>query len=174
MIQRLAVECPAPAREQSRTNRAGIHPVVSGAVRATAIFLRVKMDETVIEQGWVDHGKGLEKGRRALLHDDHLRDRTEDEAGFNDIYDNDHIPTIMRLDGVTEVIQFRDPAPNERGYLVYSAIYFMTKENLHLTPEWEELSDTGRWMPVIRPKAACVAARRTGSGGGAVHQNVAG
>ena len=25
----------------------------------------------------------------------------EDEAEFNDIYDNDHIPTIMKLDGVT-------------------------------------------------------------------------
>jgi hypothetical protein len=76
----------------------------------------------------------------------------EDEAEFNDIYDNDHIPTIMKLDGVTEVIRFRDPGRNEKGYLVYSAIYFMTKENLHLTPEWQALSDTGRWMPVIRPK----------------------
>ena len=85
----------------------------------------------------------------------------EDEAEFNDIYDNDHIPTIMKLDGVTEVIRFKDTGPNEKGFLVYSAIYFMTKENLHLTEEWKALSDTGRWMPVIRPKVKS-RARRTG------------
>ncbi len=85
----------------------------------------------------------------------------EDEAEFNDIYDKDHIPTIMQLDGVTEVIRFKDTDPNDKGFLVYSAIYFMTKENLHLTPEWKKLSDTGRWMPVIRPKVKS-RARRTG------------
>ena len=76
----------------------------------------------------------------------------EDEAEFNDIYDNDHIPTIMKLDGVKEVLRFKDADPNEKGFLVYTAVYFMTKVDLHLTPEWKALSDTGRWMPVIRPK----------------------
>jgi hypothetical protein len=85
----------------------------------------------------------------------------EDEAEFNDIYDNDHIPTIMKLDGVREVIRFKDTGPNEKGFLVYTAIYFMSKENLHLTEEWKKLSDTGRWMPVIRPKVKS-RARRTG------------
>jgi hypothetical protein len=37
----------------------------------------------------------------------------------------------------------------------------MTKENLHLTPEWKALSDTGQWMPVIRPKVKS-RARRAG------------
>jgi hypothetical protein len=85
----------------------------------------------------------------------------EDEAEFNDIYDNDHIPTIMKLDGVREVIRFKDAGLNENGWLVYTAIYFMDRENLHLTPEWKVLSDTGRWMPVIRPKVKS-RARRTG------------
>ena len=75
----------------------------------------------------------------------------EDEAQFNDIYDNDHIPTIMQLPGVVEVLRFRDAEPNEHGFLVYSAIYFMTEQNLHETPAWKKLSDMGRWMPVIRP-----------------------
>ena len=60
----------------------------------------------------------------------------EDEAEFNDIYDNDHVPTIMKLPGVVEVLRFCDAEPNERGLLVYSAIYFMTEQNLHETPEW--------------------------------------
>jgi hypothetical protein len=75
-----------------------------------------------------------------------------DEAEFNEIYDTDHIPNIMKLEGVKEVIRFRDAAPNEKGYLVYTALYMMATENLHLTPEWTRLSDLGRWAPVIRPK----------------------
>lgn len=82
-----------------------------------------------------------------------------DDAEFNDIYDNDHIPTIMKLPGVLEVIRFRDAHKNERGYLVYSALYLMDRENLHETPEWKELSDMGRWMPVIRPKVKSRARR---------------
>jgi hypothetical protein len=75
-----------------------------------------------------------------------------DEAEFNDIYDNDHVPNILKLDGVLEVIRFRDAEPNEKGLLVYSALYMLARENLHLTPEWKALSDLGRWAPVIRPK----------------------
>lgn len=85
----------------------------------------------------------------------------EDEAEFNDIYDHDHIPNILKLDGLLEVIRFRDAAPNEKGYLVYSAIYFLARENLHETPEWKALSDLGRWAPVIRPKVKS-RSRRTG------------
>ena len=65
-----------------------------------------------------------------------------DEAEFNDIYDNDHIPTIMKLPGVREVLRFRDAGANEHGYLVYTAIYFMTEQDLHETPEWKKLSTT--------------------------------
>ena len=85
----------------------------------------------------------------------------EDEAEFNDIYDNDHIPNILKLEDVLEIIRFRDAAPNEKGFLVYSAIYFLAQENLHLTPEWTALSDLGRWAPVIRPKVKS-RARRAG------------
>ena len=85
----------------------------------------------------------------------------KDEAEFNDIYDNDHIPTILKLPGLIEVIRFKDAKPNEKGYLVYTAVYFMDTPNLHETPEWKELSDMGRWAPVIRPKVKS-RARRAG------------
>ena len=75
-----------------------------------------------------------------------------DEIHFNDVYDNDHVPNIMKLPGVTEVLRFREAGPNAKGYLVYTAVYMMATENLHLTPEWTVLSDLGRWAPVIRPK----------------------
>jgi hypothetical protein len=76
----------------------------------------------------------------------------EDEAEFNEIYDNDHIPHILKLKGVIEVIRFKDAAPNEKGLLVYSVLYILAQENLHRTPEWARLSDLGRWAPVVRPK----------------------
>jgi hypothetical protein len=84
-----------------------------------------------------------------------------DDTEFNDIYDHDHIPNIMKLPGVLEIVRFRDAQPNERGWLVYSALYFFTTENLHETPEWQKLSDLGRWAPVIRPKVKS-RARRAG------------
>jgi hypothetical protein len=84
-----------------------------------------------------------------------------DEAEFNEVYDTEHVPNIMKLDGVTEVVRFRDAAPNEKGFLVYSALYFMAKANLHETAEWKALSELGRWAPVIRPKVKS-RARRTG------------
>ena len=84
-----------------------------------------------------------------------------DETEFNEIYDTDHVPNILKLDGVKEVIRFRDATPNEKGYLVYTALYMMATEDLHLTPEWTALSDLGRWAPVIRPKVKS-RTRRTG------------
>ena len=85
----------------------------------------------------------------------------EDEPEFNDIYDNDHIPNILKLKEVVEVVRFRDAAPNEKGFLVYTAIYFLAQENFHETAQWKALSDLGRWAPVIRPKVKS-RARRAG------------
>ena len=85
----------------------------------------------------------------------------EDEPEFNDIYDSEHVPNILKLDGVREVIRFRDAALNERGYAVYSALYLLARENLHETPEWKAVSEIGRWAPVIRPKVKS-RARRAG------------
>jgi hypothetical protein len=30
----------------------------------------------------------------------------EDEAQFNDVYDNEHVPNILEVDGVLEVVRF--------------------------------------------------------------------
>ena len=84
-----------------------------------------------------------------------------DEAEFNAVYDTEHIPNILKLHGVTEVIRFKDPAPNDKGLLTYSALYLMETEDLHLTPAWSAVSDLGRWAPVIRPKIKS-RARRAG------------
>lgn len=75
-----------------------------------------------------------------------------DEHDFNDIYDTEHIPNILKVPGVTGIVRLRDGEPNERGWLVYSALYLLTQADLPDTPQWKAASDLGRWAPVIRPK----------------------
>ena len=75
-----------------------------------------------------------------------------DEALFNEIYDTEHVPNILKVPGVIGITRFRDHMPNESGWLVYSAMYFITKQDLPDTLEWKIESDKGRWAPMIRPK----------------------
>ena len=70
-------------------------------------------------------------------------------------------PAGQEKPGLLEVIRFRDAKPNEKGFLVYSALYMLAHENLHETAEWKARSDLGRWAPVIRPKVKS-RARRAG------------
>ena len=81
----------------------------------------------------------------------------EDEKEFNDIYDTEHIPNILQVEGVLQVIRWRDADPTLQGWLKYSALYLITQADLPSTPQWKAKSDLGRWAPVMRPK---VKARR--------------
>lgn len=76
----------------------------------------------------------------------------EDEPEFNEIYDTEHIPNLLRVDGVLGIIRFKDAAPDAAGWLVYSALYLLAKPDLPATPEWKAASDIGRWAPVMRPR----------------------
>jgi hypothetical protein len=75
-----------------------------------------------------------------------------DAAEFNEIYDTEHIPNILEVDGVLQVIRFRDAEPTPEGWLRYSALYLIARAGLPGTPEWRAKSDIGRWAPVIRPR----------------------
>jgi len=76
----------------------------------------------------------------------------EDEAVFNEIYDAEHVPNIMRVPGVLGCVRFKDAHPSERALLVYSAIYFLDREGVQEGASWKAASDTGRWATVIRPR----------------------
>lgn len=75
----------------------------------------------------------------------------EDESEFNKVYDTDHIPTLLGVEGVFEVIRFRDAVPNEKGWLVYSALYLLAHMDVLETQAWKAASEVGRWAPDIRP-----------------------
>jgi hypothetical protein len=76
----------------------------------------------------------------------------EDEKEFNEIYDTEHIPNILQVEGVLQVIRLRDAEPTPQGWLKYSALYLITQPDLPTTPQWKAKSDLGRWAPVIRPR----------------------
>ena len=75
-----------------------------------------------------------------------------DEAEFNEIYDTEHVPNILRVPGVAGVLRFRDAHPNAAGWLVYSALYLLERAELPDTPQWKAASEIGRWAPVMRPR----------------------
>ena len=52
----------------------------------------------------------------------------EDE--FDDWYDTEHIPNILKVPGVLGITRFRDHGPNEHGWLVYSALYYLADADL--------------------------------------------
>lgn len=76
----------------------------------------------------------------------------KDEKDFNDIYDTEHIPNILQVPGVHQVIRLRDAEPTPQGWLKYSALYLIDQPDLPSTPQWKAKSDLGRWAPVIRPR----------------------
>lgn len=80
-----------------------------------------------------------------------------DEKDFNEIYDTEHIPNILQVPGVQQVIRLHDAERTAQGWHKYSALYLIDKPDLPSTPEWRAKSDIGRWAPLIRPK---VKARR--------------
>jgi hypothetical protein len=86
----------------------------------------------------------------------------EDEREFNEIYDSEHIPDLLKVEGVRGVLRLRDGEPNDRGWLVYSALYFIERIDLPDTPQWKARSEVGRWAPVMRPRLKS-RQRRTGN-----------
>jgi len=76
----------------------------------------------------------------------------EDEPDFNEIYDTEHIPNILQVEGVLQVIRLKDAEPTPQGWVRYSALYLITRPDLPSTPQWKAKSDLGRWAPVIRPR----------------------
>ena len=86
----------------------------------------------------------------------------EDESEFNEIYDTEHIPDLLKVDGVKGVLRVRDGEPNPNGWLVYSALYLITRPDLPDTPQWKARSEIGRWAPLMRPRIKS-RARRTGA-----------
>ena len=70
------------------------------------------------------------------------------EALFNDLYDQEHVPLLLKLPGCVNVVRYRTETAGEPRYL---AAYEVERADLPMSKLWNDTSDIGRWKPEIRP-----------------------
>ncbi len=84
------------------------------------------------------------------------------EALFNEVYDQEHVPTLMKVPGVLSVTRLTaEPLTmsmgGERRTIVvegeprYSAIYEIESPAVLVSKEWAEAVELGRWPGEVRP-----------------------
>ena len=73
------------------------------------------------------------------------------EAEFNRIYDEDHIPTILKVPGVRSCARYRLDHATDPTMPRYVAIYEIDNPQVIEGPAWLEAIDLGEWKPKIRP-----------------------
>ncbi len=76
---------------------------------------------------------------------------SDQEALFNEIYDAEHAPYILQVEGVHSCLRFVDASPSADGWLVYSTLYRFGRPDLPDSDAWKAASDRGRWKDLIRP-----------------------
>ncbi|MEW5862679.1 MAG: hypothetical protein AB1773_03680 [Pseudomonadota bacterium] len=84
------------------------------------------------------------------------------EALFNEVYDTEHIPELLKVPGVLAVTRTMS-APLEmaiggevktiaaEGEPKYSAIYELEGADVLTSPEWAAAVERGRWPTQVRP-----------------------
>jgi hypothetical protein len=70
------------------------------------------------------------------------------EAVFNDVYDTEHIPLLLKLPGSINAVRYRTSAAGEPRYL---CAYEVEGADLPMSKLWNDTSDIGRWKPEVRP-----------------------
>ena len=86
----------------------------------------------------------------------------EKEAVFNEVYDKEHIPTLMQVPGVLSVARFKTQEltmiiGGERRSIVieneprYGALYEIESPDVLVSDVWAKAVDKGRWLDEVRP-----------------------
>jgi hypothetical protein len=80
---------------------------------------------------------------------------------FNDVYDNEHVPNLLKVPGVQTATRFRgEPfALSIGGELQkfahegahYSALYEIDGPHVLVSSEWTKAVEAGRWPRQVRP-----------------------
>jgi len=86
----------------------------------------------------------------------------EKEALFNEVYDREHVPNILKVPGVRSATRLRtEPASFTLGGQTkpltgvgapsYMAIYEVDNPDVLTSQAWAEASELGRWPTEVRP-----------------------
>jgi hypothetical protein len=70
------------------------------------------------------------------------------EALFNELYDSEHLPLLMKLPGLVNAVRYRTSTAGEPRYL---CVYEVERADLPMSKSWNDTSDVGRWKPDVRP-----------------------
>ena len=74
----------------------------------------------------------------------------EKEAEFNELYNNEHIPAILKVPGVLSATRYENVAEGEPKY---AAVYEIESADLPNSEAWRKASGSGEWRHRIRPYA---------------------
>ncbi|MDP6823677.1 MAG: hypothetical protein QF554_10335 [Dehalococcoidia bacterium] len=85
----------------------------------------------------------------------------EKEALFNEVYDTEHVPELLKVPGVLAVSRSRKQSASlaigggkrvigegEPGYI---AFYEIESPDIPSSDAWSKASETGRWAEEVRP-----------------------
>lgn len=86
----------------------------------------------------------------------------EKEDLFNEVYDKEHVPFLLKVPGVISVTRVvnEDFAVNMAGEVKqvaledepkYSAMYEIESPDVLLSPQWSAAIEEGRWPSEVRP-----------------------
>jgi hypothetical protein len=80
---------------------------------------------------------------------------------FNEVYDTEHVPNLMKVPGVHSVARivgepFTMSLGGEQKKVAhdgprYSAIYEIDGPHVLVSPEWSKAAELGRWPGEVRP-----------------------
>jgi hypothetical protein len=83
------------------------------------------------------------------------------EALFNEVYDTEHVPNILKVPGVRAATRMMgEPFTHSIGGTKtskqhegprYAAIYEIDSPEVLLSPEWAKQAEAGRWPSQVRP-----------------------
>lgn len=84
------------------------------------------------------------------------------EALFNEVYDTEHVPNILKVPGVISAtrsmlttvdagIAGQHRSLNPEGEPRYSVIYELESPEVMLSDAWKEWAEKGRWPGEVRP-----------------------
>jgi hypothetical protein len=84
------------------------------------------------------------------------------DAIFNEVYDKEHVPSLLEVPGVVSVARFRRRPlemfiGGERKKIViegepaYTALYELEGPEVLVTPAWSAAVERGRWPGQVRP-----------------------
>lgn len=105
------------------------------------------MNRHLVLYDWVGGGVAL-TGKTAYVFWVMMDVEPHREALFNELYDAEHLPLLLKLPGAVNAVRYRTATAGEPRYL---CAYEVESADLPMSKSWNDTSDIGRWKPEVRP-----------------------